>query len=37
MLDAAFPRDQQVPDGRRGFEDQRRAIARQLRTLPVKD
>jgi NAD(P)-dependent dehydrogenase (short-subunit alcohol dehydrogenase family) len=37
MLDAAFPRDQQVPDGRRGFEDQRRAIVQQLRTLPVKD
>ena len=37
MLDAAFPRDQQVPDGRRGFENQRRAIAQQLRALPVKD
>jgi NAD(P)-dependent dehydrogenase (short-subunit alcohol dehydrogenase family) len=37
MLDAAFPRNQQVPDGRRGFEDQRRGIANQLRALPVKD
>jgi NAD(P)-dependent dehydrogenase (short-subunit alcohol dehydrogenase family) len=37
MLDSAFPREQQVPDGRRGFEDQRQAIARQLRALPVKD
>ena len=37
MLDAAFPREQRVPEGRQGFEDQRRAMARQLRALPVKD
>ena len=37
MLDAAFPREQQVPDGRRAFEEQRRAIVRQMRALPVKD
>ena len=37
MLDAAFPREQQVPDGRRAFEEQRRAIVRQMRALPDKD
>lgn len=37
MLDAAFPRDQQVPAGRRAFEDQRQATVRELRALPVKD
>jgi NAD(P)-dependent dehydrogenase (short-subunit alcohol dehydrogenase family) len=37
MLDAAFPRDQQVPAGRQAFEDQRRAIIRELRGLPAKD
>jgi NAD(P)-dependent dehydrogenase (short-subunit alcohol dehydrogenase family) len=37
MLDAAFPRDQQVPAGRKAFEDQRQAKARRLRELPVKD
>ena len=37
MLDAAFPRNQQVPTGRQAFEDQRRAIIRESRALPVKD
>jgi NAD(P)-dependent dehydrogenase (short-subunit alcohol dehydrogenase family) len=37
MLDAAFPRDQQVPAGRKAFEDRRRAMARDLRGLPVKE
>ena len=37
MLDAAFPRNQQVPAGRRAFEDNRRAMAQKLRELPVKD
>jgi len=37
MLDAAFPRDQQVPPGRSGFEDHRRGILEGLRAAPVKD
>ena len=37
LLDTAFPRDQQVPPGRGGFEDHRRGIINQLRALPVKD
>jgi NAD(P)-dependent dehydrogenase (short-subunit alcohol dehydrogenase family) len=37
LLDAAFPREQQVPAGRQAFEDQRRAIIRESRGLPVKD
>jgi hypothetical protein len=37
MLDAAFPRNQQVPAGSGGFEDQRRGLVNQLRALPVKD
>ncbi len=37
MLDAAFPRNQDVPPGRRAFEDQRRALVNQRRALPVKD
>jgi NAD(P)-dependent dehydrogenase (short-subunit alcohol dehydrogenase family) len=37
MLDAAFPRNQQVPAGRRAFENDRRAMASQLRAMPVKD
>jgi NAD(P)-dependent dehydrogenase (short-subunit alcohol dehydrogenase family) len=37
LLDAAFPRNQPVPPGRGGFEDNRRAIINQLRALPVKD
>ena len=37
MLDTAFPRNQQVPPGRGGFEDNRRAMVNQLRALPVKD
>ena len=37
MLDVAFPRNQQVPPGRSGFEDNRRAMVNQLRALPVKD
>jgi NAD(P)-dependent dehydrogenase (short-subunit alcohol dehydrogenase family) len=36
-LDAAFPRNQTVPAGRKAFEDQRREIAARLRALPVKD
>jgi NAD(P)-dependent dehydrogenase (short-subunit alcohol dehydrogenase family) len=37
MLDVAFPQNQQVPPGRGGFEEHRRAMANQLRALPVKD
>lgn len=37
MLDAAFPRHQDVPAGRQAFEDQRREMIRALRALPVKD
>lgn len=37
MLDAAFPRHQDVPAGRQAFEDQRREMIRELRALPVKD
>lgn len=37
MMDAAFPRDQEVPPARAAFEDQRRATLEQLRSLPVKD
>jgi len=37
MLDAAFPREQEVPADRRAFEDRRRAMIEQLRALPVKD
>jgi NAD(P)-dependent dehydrogenase (short-subunit alcohol dehydrogenase family) len=36
-LVAAFPRAQQVPPGRKAFEDHRRTLAAQLRALPVKD
>ena len=36
-LEAAFPRNQQVPPGRKAFEDHRRQLADQLRALPVKD
>jgi NAD(P)-dependent dehydrogenase (short-subunit alcohol dehydrogenase family) len=37
MLDAAFPQDQDVPPGRGGFEERRRALVAASRTLPVKD
>jgi NAD(P)-dependent dehydrogenase (short-subunit alcohol dehydrogenase family) len=37
MLDEAFPRNQQVPAGRASFEEQRRGLAKQLRSMPVKD
>jgi NAD(P)-dependent dehydrogenase (short-subunit alcohol dehydrogenase family) len=37
MLDAAFPRNQEVPAGRGGFEEHRRGIVNHLRALPVKD
>ena len=37
MLDAAFPRQQEVPPERGAFEDHRRGLIRQLRALPVKD
>ena len=37
MLDGAFPGNQEVPAGRRAFEDHRRAMVNQLRALPVKD
>ena len=37
MLDAAFPRNQQVPPGRRAFEEGRRANVARLRALPAKD
>ena len=37
MLDAAFPRQQEVPEARRAFEEQRRAMVEQTRAMPVKD
>lgn len=37
MLDAAFPRNQSVPPGRRDFEEKRRAMIRERRAMPVKD
>jgi NAD(P)-dependent dehydrogenase (short-subunit alcohol dehydrogenase family) len=37
MLDDAFPRNQQIPAGRKDFEDRRRGMVNQLRALPVKD
>ena len=37
VLDSAFPRNQQVPAGRKAFEDQRRDMVNQRRALPVKD
>ncbi len=37
MLDAAFPREQQVPPGRKAFEDHRRGMINELRALPLKD
>jgi NAD(P)-dependent dehydrogenase (short-subunit alcohol dehydrogenase family) len=36
-IDAAFPKSQSVPPGRRAFEDGRRAMLKQLGSLPVKD
>jgi hypothetical protein len=37
MLDAGFPRSQDVPPGRAAFEDERRAMISKLRNLPAKD
>ena len=37
MLDAAFPREQDVPPGRGGFEIYRQGLLKDLRALPVKD
>jgi NAD(P)-dependent dehydrogenase (short-subunit alcohol dehydrogenase family) len=37
LLDAAFPRIQDVPAGRGGFEERRRALVAERRTLPIKD
>ena len=37
MLDDAFPLGQQVPAGRKAFEDRRQAKVSELRALPVKD
>ncbi|HEU4623815.1 MAG TPA: SDR family oxidoreductase [Steroidobacteraceae bacterium] len=37
MLDDAFPRNQQIPAGRREFEENRRAMVNRLRAMPVKD
>jgi hypothetical protein len=37
MLDSAFPRNQDVPPGRGGFEDKRRAMVKHLRAMPIKD
>jgi NAD(P)-dependent dehydrogenase (short-subunit alcohol dehydrogenase family) len=37
MLDAAFPDHQDVPDGRRSFEERRRAMVAERRALPIKD
>lgn len=36
-IEAAFPRDQTVPSGRKAFEDHRRRLAAQLSALPVKE
>ncbi len=37
MLEAAFPRNQEVPAGRGGFEERRRAMVVANRALPIKD
>ena len=37
MLDASFPKDQEVPPARRAFEDNRRELISKLRAMPVKD
>jgi NAD(P)-dependent dehydrogenase (short-subunit alcohol dehydrogenase family) len=37
LLDAAFPRNQDVPEGRGEFEERRRALVAERRALPVKD
>jgi NAD(P)-dependent dehydrogenase (short-subunit alcohol dehydrogenase family) len=37
MLDAAFPRNQHVPEGRAAFEEHRRSIIARARAQPVKD
>ncbi len=37
MLDAAFPRTQEVPSERKAFEDMRRGMIGELRARPVKD
>lgn len=37
MLDAAFPSHQDVPPGRGGFEERRRAMVTANRALPIKD
>jgi NAD(P)-dependent dehydrogenase (short-subunit alcohol dehydrogenase family) len=37
MLDNAFPRSQVVPPERGAFEDGRRAMIKELRSLPIKD
>lgn len=37
MLDTAFPVNQEVPAERQAFEDQRRAMVKRLRELPVKE
>jgi len=36
-LDMAFPRNQEVPVGRKAFEDPRRQMAAERRALPAKD
>ncbi len=36
-LDAAFPEEQEVPEGRMAFEIERQRIAREKRSMPVKD
>lgn len=35
MLDAGFPGDQDLPQGRRSFEESRRALVAELRALPI--
>jgi NAD(P)-dependent dehydrogenase (short-subunit alcohol dehydrogenase family) len=37
MLDAAFPRNQNVPQGRSSFEERRRAMVAERWALPIKD
>ena len=37
MLDDGFPRNQQIPASRKGFEESRRGMVNQLRALPAKD
>lgn len=37
LLDDSFPQKQQVPPGRKAFEDFRRSLVEQARNMPIKD